>query len=112
MSFGLFLFILFAFCGVIAAVQISAESKLSSGEKKKLQRVREHGPLNNKMVCPHCQTKGHVHTRSTMEKKGVSGGKATGALLTGGVSLLATGLSRKEEVTSAFCRNCSSRWQF
>jgi hypothetical protein len=39
---------------------------------------------------------------------GVSGGKATGAILTLGTSLLAKGLSRKEEVTEAHCCNCDS----
>ncbi len=52
------------------------------------------GELNRAMVCPHCQTRGSVYTKAVTQKKGVSGGKATAALLTGGVSLLATGLSR------------------
>ena len=59
----------------------------------------EHGQLHPMMVCPHCQEKGHVRTQPVTRKKGVSGGKATAALLTGGVSLLATGLSRKEQST-------------
>jgi hypothetical protein len=45
-------------------------------------------------------------------KKGISGGKATGALLTGGVSILASGLSRKEKVTEARCANCRQTWHF
>jgi hypothetical protein len=45
-------------------------------------------------------------------KRGISGGKATGAVLTGGVSMLATGLSRKEAATKATCGNCGSRWVF
>ena len=64
------------------------------------------------IVCPHCQTKGHVTTRQVQLKKGVSGGKAVGALLTGGVSLLAVGLSRKEDATKATCSNCGSVWHF
>ena len=44
-------------------------------------------------------------------KKGISGGKATGAVLTGGLSLLATGLSRKEMVREAYCYNCKMTWQ-
>ena len=37
-------------------------------------------------------------------KIGVSGGKATGAVLTGELSLLATGLSRKHKVTELTCK--------
>lgn len=64
------------------------------------------------MVCPHCQTKGRVSTRHVKAKKGISGGKATGAVLTGGLSILATGLSRKEMVTEAQCANCQAGWAF
>jgi hypothetical protein len=64
------------------------------------------------MVCPHCQTSGRVSTRQVKAKKGISGGKATGALLTGGLSILATGLSRKEMVTQAHCSNCGATWTF
>jgi hypothetical protein len=64
------------------------------------------------MICPHCQTKGEVYTGMGKQKQGISGGKATGALLTGGISLLATGLSRKTTVTFAYCKNCESQWQF
>ena len=67
---------------------------------------------NAHMICPHCQTKGNVHTEKAKVKQGVSGGKATGALLTGGVSLLAVGLSRKQKVTKAECKTCKSEWFF
>ena len=64
------------------------------------------------MVCPHCQTKGSVTTRRVKLKKGISGGKAVGALVTLGWSVLATGLSRKEDVTEATCSNCGAVWHF
>lgn len=64
------------------------------------------------MVCPHCQTRGTVRTKPVTQKKGVSGGKATAAVLTGGVSLLATGLSRKEQNTEAHCSRCGAKWYF
>jgi hypothetical protein len=68
------------------------------------------GDINPELVCPHCQVKGQVRTMQVKRKKGVSGGKAAGALLTGGLSLLATGLSRKEKVTQAHCDNCNMTW--
>lgn len=64
------------------------------------------------MVCPHCQVRGKVATAPTKVKSGISGGKATGALLTLGVSTLATGLSRKVQVTAAHCANCGADWTF
>lgn len=69
-------------------------------------------PVSPKMICPHCQTPGHVKTEKTKVKAGVSGGKATGALLTGGLSLLAVGLSRKTKATKAHCGNCGADWIF
>jgi predicted RNA-binding Zn-ribbon protein involved in translation (DUF1610 family) len=65
-----------------------------------------------KIVCPQCQVAGKVTTRAIKQKKGISGGKATGAVLTSGVSMLATGLSRKEGATAAACGNCGSHWVF
>jgi transcription elongation factor Elf1 len=73
---------------------------------------KQSAPPNPMLICPHCNTQGQVRTFATKAKRGVSGGKATGALLTGGVSLLATGLSRKERVTRATCLHCGSRWTF
>ena len=70
------------------------------------------GTLNPELVCPHCRTKGYVYVKNVKLKKGISGGKAMGALLTGGVSLFATGLSRKERATRAHCSHCNSTWYF
>ncbi|MGI6671851.1 MAG: hypothetical protein ACOX58_09835 [Christensenellales bacterium] len=67
---------------------------------------------NPNLVCPHCQEKGKVYTEQVKMKKGISGGKATAALLTGGLSLLATGLSKKGVVTRAHCDNCNSTWHY
>lgn len=76
------------------------------------EEIRIWGPVNPVITCSQCQTKGHVHTLPTKRKKGISGAKATGAVLTLGWSVLATGLSRKEEVTQAHCGNCGSTWDF
>jgi ribosomal protein S27AE len=71
-----------------------------------------YGPINPVLVCPHCQQRGSVRTKTAKLEKGISGGKATGAILTGGLSAIVTGLSRKEEVTQAHCDYCNSTWQF
>lgn len=62
------------------------------------------------IVCPHCGVRGEVRTKQAKQKAGVSGGKATGAIMTGGLSLFATGLSRKQKVTQAHCGNCGVSW--
>jgi hypothetical protein len=86
--------------------------------KQKKQQEREqlasmtYGAINPVMVCPHCQAVGRIRTKDVKQKKGVSGGKATAAVLTAGVSLLAVGLSRKETATQAHCDNCQNTWFF
>lgn len=85
----------------------------NSARVAQLERtVKQFGAVNPILVCPHCQVKGHIRTKILNRKKGVSGGKATAALLTAGVSIWATGLSRKEKVTQAKCENCGSEWDF
>jgi hypothetical protein len=64
------------------------------------------------MVCPHCQTRGMVNTKQVKVKQGISGGKATGAVLTAGFSILATGLSRKQKLTEAHCNSYGATWHF
>lgn len=72
-------------------------------------RTRPTGSAN--ITCPHCLHKGDVKVSPVAQKRGVSGAKATGAILTGGVSILITGLSRKETVSQATCSNCSVTWE-
>lgn len=68
------------------------------------------GKVSNAIECPYCHVTDQVRTKSVKAKKGISGGKATGAVLTGGVSILATGLSRKEHETVLTCGNCHMTW--
>jgi len=118
--FWTFVIGLIIFCVIIGAIQSSAETKkmseMSAPQRKQYQEVSHaaasHGPANAQLICPHCEERGKVHTKLVKQKKGVSGAKATGAIFTGGVSLLATGLSRKENLTEAYCRHCSSTWHF
>jgi hypothetical protein len=70
------------------------------------------GYINGIIVCVHCQTKGRVRTKIIEKDAGIPGNKASIAALTGGISILATGLSRKERVTQAHCDNCGSTWTY
>jgi hypothetical protein len=91
---------------VVLAVIITRNAKESDIKRN----IRIYGPLKENVICPHCQMKGGVHTKNVKTKKGISGGKATAALLTGGISMLATGLSRKESGVQAHCTNCDVTW--
>ncbi len=102
MGFALFVFITMIIVYIIYFMNSSPEE----------QDNMIYGQKNSQMICPHCNKAGYIHTKSVKQKKGVSGAKATGAILTGGISLLATGLSRKESNTQAHCTNCNNTWFF
>jgi hypothetical protein len=70
------------------------------------------GELRPQIICQMCGERGHVRTKQVKRKTGIHGGKATAAVLTGGWSMLATGLSGKQMVTEAYCDACESRYQF
>ena len=71
-----------------------------------------YGKINPQLVCPHCQTKGMVHSQLVKTKKGWSPGKVVGAIFTAGLSAGVTGLSRKEQETMCHCDSCNSTWCF
>jgi len=102
------LLILVVIVGIALLYHWTATKNMSEEEKDNYYDTAEHGKLRKEIICPHCQTKGQIRTKETKRKKGISGAKATGALLTGGLSILATGLSRKEVGTEAYCGNCKS----
>lgn len=96
--------------------QIAKDAQMQKEERwqaqKRLYAQQEYGAINLSMVCPHCQTKGSIRTKRITKKTGVSGGKAAAAVVTGGLSVLAVGLARKEASTQAHCDNCSNTWFF
>ena len=96
--------------GIIIAYLIIGQN-MTAAQRQKLTEA-EYGVTNTAMYCPHCDAVGKIRTKNVKQKKGVSGGKATAAVLTGGLSLLAVGLSRKEGATQAHCDNCNNTWFF
>lgn len=104
--FGVVLGVCLIILGLIIATGV--EVKPEDFPRSRNPRPRR----NPAMVCPHCESKGTVRTERVMMKKGVSGTKVTAAVLTGGVSILATGLSRKEKLTKAHCTKCGNTWHF
>lgn len=76
--------------------------------------MARHAPDPNagaeKIVCQFCHQAGGVRVRLVQRKQGISGGKATGAVVTGGISLFATGLSRKQQMRHLTCSSCHMEW--
>lgn len=81
-------------------------------EQKKQEYTLRQGSLNPNMICPHCGLVNSVRTKRVEKKSGISGGKAAVGMMTGGVSLLATGISGKEKKTRAYCSSCKNSWEF
>ena len=68
------------------------------------------GNIKSKIVCPYCNALGCVGLKKVERKSGLHGGKATVGLFTGGLSLLATGLSRKMPSLEYKCYSCGAKW--
>jgi hypothetical protein len=82
------------------------------GDKARKSMPPDWGLVNGAMICPHCEAKGQVRTKTVIRKKGVSGSKVTAAIFTGGFSLLFTGLSQEHNQTQAHCSLCNNTWEF
>ena len=95
---------------VICIVRSKGDEKYNPELFQKQQEEQQLASAN--MICPHCQTKGSVTTQQVKKKVGISGGKATAAVMTCGLSMFATGLSRKDQVTEATCSNCGQTWYY
>lgn len=103
------------FAAGIERAQVQWERDMFGGTQQELQaqeaaRLEARRQSQLQIVCPHCGVRGHVVASTQKIKQGISGGKATAAIATGGYSLLATGLSRKVDVTKLHCRNCAISW--
>ena len=96
------IFLVVMWASIIATIKQTPEQKT----------IAMYGTINPAMVCPHCKATGHIRTKSLSVKKGLSGGKVTAAVLTAGISILATGLSRKQAGTQAYCERCNNTWFF
>ncbi len=97
-----------------AAEQAALEAKESAQIKATadIADLLAYGEVNAAMLCPHCGERGLIRTKKVLAKKGISGGKATAAVLTGGISVIGTGLSRNEVETKAHCDFCKNDWAF
>jgi len=102
--------VIFVICLIGAGVTESNKKANQTPAQKRAADTAQYGPVNSSLVCPHCQASGGVRTKAVKKKQGISGAKATGAVLTAGFSVLATGLSKKGEMLQCHCSNCSVTW--
>ena len=64
-----------------------------------LAQSATYGPVNDALVCPHCQTKGKVHSKVGDE---VSRTKV--------IPVVGNNIKTKREVTKMHCDNCKTDW--
>jgi uncharacterized membrane protein YhaH (DUF805 family) len=91
------------------------KSPSSSGLKNSLSKIQknledmkaENARAMASIICPFCQTKGSVTTK---KKNDTSGVKATGAVLTLGMSVMLTGLHKHSTRIEANCSQCKTTW--
>ena len=117
MTFGpVVAWVLVAFAAAIWGLYLWISTPASRAQDRAAQKAKRARQRQDRLdqpkhlICPHCQTKGSVTSRSVTRKKGISGGKATGAVVTGGASVFLTGLSRTEGATQMHCSNCGTTW--
>lgn len=76
------------------------------------KRQMNYGNQNSQMICPHCQQKGWIRTKTDITSSSSDGKKVAGALITGGLSLLVTGAPENKSRTQAHCLNCKQTWYY
>jgi hypothetical protein len=104
------MYICLGFCVVVGLLGlfVAILTKPMPDNKAAAERARRQAMA--KIVCPHCHVAGQVQTTRTKVKDGISGGKATGAIITAGASVWLTGLAQKKPATLNTCGNCNSTW--
>jgi len=60
--------------------------------------------------CQYCNGIGTVVVQQVKRKKGVSPGKIAGAVVTGGISLVGTGVAKKVWMNQLTCTACQMKW--
>jgi hypothetical protein len=83
-------------------------------EAREHAQVRAHGTINSKMICPHCQENGCVHTKAVDKSRaGLNPvGFVLGEMVGGVAGGILGGMTRFERKTQAYCHNCENSWVF
>ncbi len=83
---------------------LSPEDRANYEKKAEDARfVAIHGPLNPELICPHCQSKGTVHSKYYSFKTTTKG-------KVGGVLKTDIKIDKVESGTLRYCINCKSNW--
>ena len=85
---------------------------IGPGRELENEAMKKQRALDRNMICPYCHATGTVTTTKVKKKSGIHGGKATAAVLTAGLTLIGTGLSRKNTMTQAHCSKCGATYTF
>jgi hypothetical protein len=109
-TFLWFMFWTFVACVTYILLIKAFAPKIYAAGMEEMWRQAGGGPPNPQMGCPHCRAVGTVVATPVTVKTGISGAKAAGAVLTGGSSVLVTGLSKKQQATSLRCQSCQMTW--
>jgi hypothetical protein len=88
------------------------QAKVVAEEKAKADAEARKPVGDAAIVCPYCQKRGQVSTRRVKVKTGFSTAKASFAVVTFGITTLATGLAKKGYITKARCGHCWSHWEY
>ena len=77
-------------------------------EEDRIKKERElfieiNGEINQNLICPHCQTKGSVHSKEYSFNRVVNG-------KFGGILKTDIKINKSESGTARFCSKCESRW--
>ena len=94
-------------CGFKTDMAVATPAAVVQEQSQPEQSPRPVGQIE----CLYCHSSGTVVVQKVKKKKGVSPGKATAGILTLGVSLVGTGLAKKEVVSQLTCAACGMTWE-
>ena len=110
-NFGAIVFVTFVFVVYIWFKWVTSPERAQQQVIKKASEMNAEdrsnylfGPINDMLICPHCQTKGRVHVKQ-MSKIVTSIGKVGGVLKTDTTSSTTT------IATQHHCDQCTSTWE-
>lgn len=110
-DFGRLMFILVVFVGYMWFKWMTSPERAQHKASEKLNTMDPEaraniifGPINEKLICPHCQARGAVHVKQ-ISKIVTSTGKVGGILKTD------TKTSTTTRATQHHCEQCTSTWE-
>lgn len=91
-------------------VSVTASDAAVERAERAEGQAQERSDAQARIVCPHCQTAGHVTTMLAKRRRRLSATRVISAGVTLGASLPMAGTSKKNVVTEMNCSNCGMKW--